>query len=91
MTVRNTHQNKPTAPIKFNNSKGQHVLVTEDTEAKPTSLTLKELAVLQTCVNRSYFNCNCDLDKSVLHSIIEKINENLALFEQEMKWSVKLL
>lgn len=81
------HQNKPTAPIKFTNRKGHHVLVDKDTEAKPVNLTLKELAVLQTCVNRSYFNCNCDLDKTVLHSIIEQVNKNLFLFEEEPKCS----
>lgn len=79
------HQNKPTAPIKYTNLKGQTVLVDKDTDAKDIALTLKELAVLQTCVNRSLFNCNCDLDKSVLKGIADNINNSLDLFGDDSK------
>jgi hypothetical protein len=81
------HQNKPTAPIKYTNLKGQTVLVDVDkvTLPKLISFKLKELAVLQTCVNRSLFNCNCDLDKSVLKGIADNINNSLDLFGDESK------
>ena len=82
-TIINMHQNKPTAPITYLNKNGDTKFVKQDTEAKPLSLTLKETAILQTCVNRSYYNCNCNLDKKVLRSIIDAINNNLLLFEGE--------
>lgn len=75
------HQNKPTAPITYIDNNGNTILVEQDTDAKPINLTLKELAILQTCVNRSYYNCNCNLDKKVLGSIIEVIKNNLHLFK----------
>jgi len=74
------HQNKPVAAITFLNDKGDRVLV-DDMSSKDdiTSLTLnlKELAILQTCLNRSYFNCNCDLNKDVLGDVLRKIKVNL--------------
>lgn len=79
------HQNRPTAPITYLNKNGKNILVEKDTETKPLNLTLKELAILQTCANRSYYNCNCNLDKDVLRSIVEAINNNFRLFEGEGK------
>lgn len=76
------HQNKPVAPITYLNMKGRKVSVPdEDTEEKPLPLTLKELAVLQTCVNRSYLNCNCDLNKDVLGNIVKKVKHNICFYE----------
>jgi hypothetical protein len=76
------HQNKPVAPIKYINKKGATVLVEKDTAPKPIEFTLKELAVLQTCVSRSLLNCNCDLNKDVLGSIKKAIDKGLCLFEE---------
>lgn len=75
------HQNKPTAPIEYLNHKGKKVIV-DDRETQETSLNLelKELAILQTCLNRSYFNCNCNLDKEVLGKILEKLKANLRTY-----------
>ena len=77
------HQNKPVAPITYLNHKGEKVAVDElhaDNTEKPLNLSLKEIATLQTCLNRSYFNCNCDLNKEVLESILSKIKVNLNLY-----------
>jgi hypothetical protein len=79
------HQNRPTAPITYLNKKGDTILVEQDTEPKSLRFTLKELAILQTCANRSYYNCNCNLDKTVLRSIIEEINQHLFLFDGDSK------
>ena len=77
------HQNKPVAPITYLNNKGQNILVSEveakDME-KPLNLTLEELAILQTCLNRSYYNCNCNLDKTVLAEILAKAKVNLITY-----------
>lgn len=76
------HQNKPTAPITYLNDKGETVLVEDITtkEEKPINLTLEELATLQTCLNRSYFNCNCNLNKEVLAEILVKAKTNLRTY-----------
>lgn len=76
------HQNKPIAPIKYTNKKGATVLVEDDTLPKTVGFTLKELAVLQTCVSRSLLNCNCDLNKDVLGSVKKTIDKGLRLFEE---------
>jgi hypothetical protein len=77
------HQNKPTAPITYLSHKGDTVLVDQDESLlKPLSLTLKEHAILQTCLNRSYFNCNCNLDKDVLASILAKTKVNLKEYQK---------
>jgi len=71
----NLHQNKPVAPISYLNHKGEKVTVGEsetDVLETPLDLNIKELAILQTCLNRSYFNCNCDLNKDVLGQILSK-------------------
>lgn len=76
------HQNKPTAPITYLNDKGKVVLV-EDVatkEEKPLNLTLEELAILQTCLNRSYLNCNCNLNKEVLAEMLVKTKHNLRTY-----------
>lgn len=77
------HQNKPTAPVTYTNSKGKHVLVAEDVGPFPIYLSLKELAVLQTGVNRSYYNCNCDLDKDALNNIRVMIDSALKAWDED--------
>jgi hypothetical protein len=82
------HQNKPVAPITYLNHKGEKVTVSEsDTDSleTPLNLNLKELAILQTCLNRSYFNCNCDLNKEVLGQILSKTKEALRLHSEISK------
>jgi hypothetical protein len=76
------HQYKSVAPITYLDKSGKTVLVPdEDTLGeKPLMLSLKEFAILQTCVNRSYLNCNCNLNKDVLGSIVEKLKNNLPLY-----------
>lgn len=75
------HQNKPTAPITYLDDKGQ-VIPAEGmrAEEKPLSLTLEESALLQTCLYRSYLNCNCNLNKEVLAEILAKIKANLRAY-----------
>jgi hypothetical protein len=75
------HQNKPTAPIIYLNDKGDKVSVDEDNGIEnPLNLTLKELAILQTCLYRSYLNCNCNLNKEVLGNILAKAKANLRTY-----------
>lgn len=72
------HQNKPTAPIVYLDKKGKKIEV--DKALKDTQsidLTLAELAIMQTLVNRSYFNCNCNLDKEVVQSLVVKVRDKL--------------
>lgn len=76
------HQNKPIAPIKYTNKKGATVIVEDDTLPKAVGFTIKELAVLQTCVSRSLLNCNCDLNKDVLGSAKKTIDKVLRLFDE---------
>ena len=72
------HQNKPTAPISYVDKKGKKVDVDKTlTETYALDLTLAELAIVQTLVNRSYFNCNCNLDKEVVGEVILKIRDKL--------------
>jgi len=72
------HQNKPTAPIVYINKKGKKIEVDKDsTETHSIDLTLAELAIMQTLVNRSYFNCNCNLDKEVVQGVVVKIRDAL--------------
>lgn len=74
------HQNKPVADITFLNHKGNKILVSDvpsKADEKSLSLDLNELAILQTCLNRSYFNCNCDLNKDVLGAILSKLKISL--------------
>lgn len=75
------HQNKPVAPITYLNDKGDVIPVDGITEEeKPLNLTLEELAILQTCLNRSYLNCNCNLNKGVLAEILVKVKANLRTY-----------
>lgn len=72
------HQNKPTAPIIYINKQGKKIEVDkESTETLSIDLTLAELAIMQTLVNRSYFNCNCNLDKEVVGSVVLKVRDKL--------------
>jgi len=72
------HQNKPTAPISYVDKKGKKVDVDKTlTKTYPLELTLAELAIVQTLVNRSYFNCNCNLDKEVVGEVVLKIRDVL--------------
>lgn len=72
------HQNKPTASIVFVNKKGKKVEVDKHlTETHSIDLTLAELAIMQTLVNRAYFNCNCNLDKEVVQSLVLKVRDTL--------------
>lgn len=76
------HQYKTVAPITYLDRKGQTILVPDEDFVgnKPLMLSLKEFAIVQTCINRSYFNCNCNLDKNVLSSIVEKLKNNIPLY-----------
>jgi len=75
------HTNMPTAPITYLDDKGKKVSVDDsDTIEKPLNLTLKELALLQTCLYRSYLNCNCNLNKEVLAEILVKAKFNLRTY-----------
>lgn len=73
------HQNKSTAPVTYLNSKGKTIEVPGENDPikglLPLHITLHELAILQTLANRSLFNCNCNLNKEVLKSIVGKIKE----------------
>ena len=72
------HQNKPTAPISYVDKKGKKFEVDKTlTQTYPLELTLAELAIVQTLVNRSYFNCNCNLDKEVVGEVVLKIRNKL--------------
>lgn len=74
------HQNKPVAPITYLNDKGKNIVVDETIEdgwSTSLAVNLKEIAILQTGLNRAYFNCNCDLNKDVLKSILSKVKECL--------------
>lgn len=72
------HQNKPTASVVFINKKGKKVEVDKSSpEILNVDLTLAELAIVQTLVNRSYFNCNCNLDKEVVGSLVLKVRDKL--------------
>lgn len=72
------HQNKPTAPIVYVNKHGKKIEVDkESTETLSIDLTKAELAIMQTLVNRSYFNCNCNLDKEVVQGIVLKVRDKL--------------
>jgi hypothetical protein len=80
------HQNKPVAPITYLNDKGQNILVHEEQDnewSTPLVVNLKEIAILQTGLNRAYFNCNCDLNKDVLKSILAKVKECLKTIGNE--------
>jgi hypothetical protein len=69
------HQNKPTAPITYLNRKGITIPIEVDTKPIQVKFTLKELALLQTLSNRSLINCNCNLDKKVMKSVVDNINK----------------
>lgn len=73
------HQNKPTAPITYLTTQGKTIEVPGENDPRkdllPLHVTLHELAILQTLANRSLFNCNCNLNKDVLKSIVGKIKE----------------
>lgn len=72
------HQNKPTASISYINKSGKKIEVDKDsTDTSSIDLTLAELAIIQTLVNRSYFNCNCNLDKEVVQSVVLKVRDKL--------------
>lgn len=72
------HQNKPTATIAYINNKGKKIEVDKAlTDTQSIDLTLAELAIVQTLVNRSLFNCNCNLDKEVVQSVVIKIRDKL--------------
>lgn len=72
------HQNKSTAPIVYIDKKGKKIDVDKSsTETFAFDLTLAELAIMQTLVNRAYFNCNCNLDKEVVGSLVLKIRDKL--------------
>lgn len=79
------HQNKPVAPITYLNTKGKVTPVdeTQDTDwSACLVVNLKEIAILQTGLNRAYFNCNCDLNKDVLESILSKVKHILKVYEE---------
>lgn len=72
------HQNKPTATIVYINNKGKKIEVDKAlTDTQSIDLTLAELAIVQTLVNRSLFNCNCNLDKEVVQSLVIKVRDKL--------------
>ena len=72
------HQNKPTAPIVYIDKKGKKIEVDKTlTNTHNVDLTLAELAIVQTLVNRSLFNCNCNLDKEVVESVVIKVRDKL--------------
>lgn len=72
------HQNKPTAPIVYVDKKGKKIEVDKAlTDTQSIDLTLAELAIVQTLVNRSLFNCNCNLDKEVVQSLVIKVRDKL--------------
>lgn len=72
------HQNKPTAPIVYVDKKGKKIEVDKSsTETYSLEFTQAELAIMQTLVNRAYFNCNCNLDKEVVGSVVLKVRDVL--------------
>lgn len=72
------HQNKPTAPIVYVDKKGKKIEVDKSsTETYSLEFTQAELAIMQTLVNRAYFNCNCNLDKEVVGSVVLKVRDAL--------------
>ena len=72
------HQNKPTASIIYVNKHGKKIEVDKSsTETYPLEFTQAELAIMQTLVNRAYFNCNCNLDKEVVGSVVLKVRDVL--------------
>lgn len=72
------HQNKPTAPILYVNKQGKKIEVDKDSaETYSIDLTKAELAIVQTLVNRSYFNCNCNLDKEIVQGVVVKVRDVL--------------
>lgn len=74
------HQNKPIAPITYLNNRGKVTSIDEKRYGDWSTLlnlSLKEVAILQTGLNRAFFNCNCDLNKDVLESILNKVKESL--------------
>lgn len=74
----NMHQNKPTAPIVYIDKNGKKIEVDKTlTNTHNVDLTLAELAIVQTLVNRSLFNCNCNLDKEVVQSLVVKVRDKL--------------
>lgn len=82
------HQNKPTAPITYLRDDGKRVTLPEGSEFKlreiePLPLTLPEIAIIQTLVNRSIRNCNCNLNKTVLSHIVLKIKNALLKMKRE--------
>lgn len=78
------HQNKPIAPVTYLNSKAKKVTVEGfPTQTYPFDLTLAEIAILQTLTNRSATNCQCNLNKDVMNSIVEKIKDSIRLYDGE--------
>jgi hypothetical protein len=71
------HQYKETAPITYLDSKGNRLDAPDDDIIVHIGFDIKSLSILQTLVNRSYTNCNCNLDKKVLHGL--KNNIKLAI------------
>jgi hypothetical protein len=72
------HQNKPTAPITYLTSNAKLVTLPDSdiSELKDTQalhLTLPEIALVQTLVNRYAIDCNRNLNKDVLKVIGKKI------------------
>lgn len=78
------HQNKPTAPITYLNIKGKNIPAPDDSQDHPLMLNIKELAIIQTLLNRSYFNCNCNLNKLVIAEVLCKIKANIKLYEEKI-------
>jgi hypothetical protein len=74
------HQNKPTAPITYLSQKGEVIDVTNWSlllkHIYKCYFNIQELALLQTLANRSLINCNCNLDKKVMKSVVDKINKS---------------
>jgi len=82
------HQNKPTAPITYVRDNGKRVTLPEGSEfklreAESISLTLPEIAILQTLSYRALLNCNCNLNKTVLSNIVLKIKNALLKMKRE--------
>jgi hypothetical protein len=82
------HQLKPTAPITYLGGDGKRLTLPEDESQWPKeirfmSLTLPEIALIQTLVNRSLHNCNCNLNKVVLKGVVDKIKDILSLYSVE--------
>jgi hypothetical protein len=71
------HQIKPTAPITYLDEDGTTVDVTNWVDLYNSYFNIQELALLQTLTNRSLINCNCNLDKKVMQSLVNKINTSV--------------